>query len=374
MANDTSYGTEAWVNVNNAKVSDNSRAVATLINQTSNYLKATNFGFSIPSGATIDGIEIKIERLCTGDHCTDGDRARIVKSGTIGSSNKIVTWPSTEAIQTLGSSTDLWGETWTVDDINASTTGFVVAAKDVDGGENNIFSVDHITMTVYYTEGASTTPTPDIAVGQYKPSPILINNSFSISTDSEKTFYEKGDVLDLTFSVTARQDDIVGQLLELQYYEKPANITCDDQNRSGYPILNIDLTSADAKYGQKVFKIKNGNNQYVSLNVGKDKSSSVIFSILVNSPLEKDAAYCVRLVKPGLAGESGEPLNIYDSDSVPEINIEGHIPPPPPVILYKVNFKKIKIEGSTIIIIGRGKQFLDKIKNVIRWEKIRITD
>ena len=61
--NDASIGTVSWSNTGNAVSSNNS--YATVANATSNYLTLTNFGFAIPGGATIDGIEVSIEKSRT---------------------------------------------------------------------------------------------------------------------------------------------------------------------------------------------------------------------------------------------------------------------------------------------------------------------
>ena len=54
MANDNAVGTVAWVNPDNAKISNNAYATVNSAQSTSYYLKATNFGFSIPTGAPIN--------------------------------------------------------------------------------------------------------------------------------------------------------------------------------------------------------------------------------------------------------------------------------------------------------------------------------
>lgn len=178
-ANDASVGTRTWSNVGspgNAGASDNAYSQVTTDGgpKTSQYLKATNFGFSIPAGSTINGIEVNLERKKTlGDGDVTHNQARIVKAGTISTSDKTVTWPTTEAVQTLGSSSDLWGETWTADDINSSTTGFAVSVNVDDGGGPTATAfVDHITMTVTYTQSSTS----------YK----LTNNSSTLSPVNSK--------------------------------------------------------------------------------------------------------------------------------------------------------------------------------------------
>src|SRR5437870_5126048 len=58
---DSGIGTVAWVNPGNATTSDNVYATATPggPNKASHFLKCTGFGFSIPSNATIQGIQVE---------------------------------------------------------------------------------------------------------------------------------------------------------------------------------------------------------------------------------------------------------------------------------------------------------------------------
>jgi len=156
VVDDGSFGSVAWNNPNNAKVSDNSYATATQSSTTTHYLKGTNFGFAIPSGAIIKGIVAEIERSYSGsDPMNPIDaRVRIVKSnGLIGSTDKISgsTWPISDSYQLYGSSSDLWGETWTYSDINNSNFGFVISASTEGPFGADIAQIDHIRMTVYYT-------------------------------------------------------------------------------------------------------------------------------------------------------------------------------------------------------------------------------
>lgn len=121
-----------------------------------NYLRASNFGFSIPSGSTINGIEVVSEQK----YNTFGDLLEglvyIVKAdGTIGTINKANTSTfiglSDEPGITYGSSSDLWGESWTYSDINDPDFGIVITPY-CDGCAFTIFYIDHIRITVYYTE------------------------------------------------------------------------------------------------------------------------------------------------------------------------------------------------------------------------------
>lgn len=156
MADDSGVGTLIWNNPDNAKTSDNvyTTAVGGRYGGISHYLKATNFGFSVPTGAIINGILVQFERKATGATVAD-NRVRIVKAGAIKTTDrkKAGYWSTTEAYYTYGSSSDLWGETWTAAQINASNFGVVLSTLDPPACTS---WVDHIRIKVYYTEVALT--------------------------------------------------------------------------------------------------------------------------------------------------------------------------------------------------------------------------
>ena len=158
MADDATVGTVAWTTPDNAKVSDNVYATAGLD------------GGSSPTDTNV----------------------RIVKSdGTIGTTNKgtSTALPATDAYRSYGASSDLWGETWTSADINdidfglvvsytssgivshylkATNFGFSIPAgatingivAEIEANEDHPGfayhpAVDHIRITVYYTDAVT---------------------------------------------------------------------------------------------------------------------------------------------------------------------------------------------------------------------------
>lgn len=154
-------GVAAWSNPGNITSSDDSRATVILPSSgnASGYLKATNFGFAIPSGATILGIVPEIERSTGGGDVSD-DVVSIVKGGTIQAESRAKfgsRWPSSDAYASYGSATDLWGATWAYTDINASTFGVAIQAFNYDVGPSVEARVDHVRITVYYQDAAGQT-------------------------------------------------------------------------------------------------------------------------------------------------------------------------------------------------------------------------
>lgn len=160
MASDSAVGFHVWGTPNNAKVSDNTYAtIFASSTGDSQYLKATNFGFAIPSGATINGVSVAVERdrnVSLGNSIAEKS-IKLVKGGTVSGNDKSTgaAWPNTEATITYGGAADLWGLTLTDTDINASTFGVVVQAAFTVIAPKGICDayVDLITITIDYTTG-----------------------------------------------------------------------------------------------------------------------------------------------------------------------------------------------------------------------------
>ena len=147
--------TYLWSQPQAAQSSDSMYATCTLNNMnlnTSRYLKATGFGFSIPTTASICGIEVKVERSRLGIWPITDNGIRVLKYNAVTGTNYAavnLAWGSTDSVVTYGSNSDLWGTTWTPAQINASSFGAAVSVK------KNLFSlasakVDQITIKVFY--------------------------------------------------------------------------------------------------------------------------------------------------------------------------------------------------------------------------------
>lgn len=157
-------GLNTWSTPSNALTSDNTyTAFAHFGSRTvSNELRVTNFGFNIPTGAVILGVTVEVDRTALNSGVYDSV-VKLIKAGTTSGNNKPNTtvWPISEATQTYGSATDLWGLSFSASDINASDFGFAFQAS-VDYA--NGAYVDQIRMRIsyaVYTEGIiNNTPKP----------------------------------------------------------------------------------------------------------------------------------------------------------------------------------------------------------------------
>ena len=187
-ANNAAIGTVAWTNPGNVTAADGTSTTAALTNGAfTNYIQGSNYGFAIPSGNVINGIEVIINRKTSannGSRVTSDNIVKIVKNGSILGNNNAATgvgYPTTLTIATYGSPTDKWGLTWLASDINASNFG---AALSVTANNNLTASVDYIQIKVYYT------PSPTISsftatsacIGS-TPSIVITGNHFTGATN-----------------------------------------------------------------------------------------------------------------------------------------------------------------------------------------------
>lgn len=154
----TSENAEAWVSPGNI-VSDNATEASITAStydtpDISQLLVASNFGFSIPASAIIDGIVVEVDRRSI--IASSGKDFRVqLATGTafanLVGSNKAVPatiWPTTSGVATYGSSTDTWGAGLSVSQINAA--GFAVMLSCQANIANADVGVDYIRVTVHY--------------------------------------------------------------------------------------------------------------------------------------------------------------------------------------------------------------------------------
>ena len=158
----TSGGSETandWTDPSNVNANDGSNASITAATydagDVSFRLYSRTFGFAIPVGATINGIEVHIERFCDAGAAEDFRVQLVDGDGFIVGTNKadtVTAWPGTATLVTYGDSTDLWGLTtteWTPTVIN--DTAFGVAVSAAATANNTDVHVDYIQITVHYT-------------------------------------------------------------------------------------------------------------------------------------------------------------------------------------------------------------------------------
>ena len=155
----TGAGSVTWPNSGNVIASDRSYATAAFSGfSATKALHAAGYGFSIPAGATIDGIVLEIERKASGanEARDNGGGVDLLNSSSTEVGDKGDTgtnYPTSDAYATYGSSADLWGVSWAASDINSANFGGSLGCTNLVS--TTTVSVDHMRIIVYYTPAAS---------------------------------------------------------------------------------------------------------------------------------------------------------------------------------------------------------------------------
>ena len=160
-------GSYAWSSPSNILTSNDVRASVSVPGPgyiESNKLYITGFGFSIPSGATIDGILAEWEVYADSTGPGGTYPIGLTKNGTTiaadsGASKSIASGPP-DIAQSQGGATDKWtgggySGVWTDSEINASTFGLVLG---IYGTAAVTVSFDFARLTIYYTAAAAGQP------------------------------------------------------------------------------------------------------------------------------------------------------------------------------------------------------------------------
>lgn len=151
-------------NPDNIKTSNNQRAISSTVGDN---ISTNVYNFDIPGESVINGIEVSLEARKNG-FC-QRERACLYLSGDNGTvwTNYSITKCSTyvtESSVIFGSSSDLWGRIWTLDEIN--NTNFIVTVQHESkvGPGACTFEADHVQARVTYTPPSPvldfTPPTP----------------------------------------------------------------------------------------------------------------------------------------------------------------------------------------------------------------------
>jgi hypothetical protein len=121
------------------------------------FLNGTNFGFAIPGTATIKGIVVGVTRSVnsTSSFTVTDYNVSLMKHGALVGDNLATStvYTTTLTNEDHGTSSELWGETWTPADINDAEFGvlFSVRRTNTSTTITRAVRVDYINITVYYS-------------------------------------------------------------------------------------------------------------------------------------------------------------------------------------------------------------------------------
>jgi hypothetical protein len=301
-------GTVDWSGAANINAEDGATADVTLGTGAagiySYYLQGTNFQFSIPSDATINGVVVEVKKKSPtgGSHFYD-QSVRLMQGGDIVGDDKADagSWPQGFGVTTYGSSSDLWGLSWTPSQINSYQFGVVFAARDT-ADSSAVGSVDYIRVTVYYTTPtptptpipptATVTPTPTAVPPTVTPTPVPPTPTATPVPPTATPTATPTTVPSAGFPTAATTDSSIGTA----DWSNPTNIEANDTNIAG--ALSIPANGGISYYlVGTAFNFGIPSNaviQGISLTVRKQGNATYVFD------------YSVKLIKGGVIGGTNE--------------------------------------------------------------------
>lgn len=205
-------GKAEWTNPDNAKTSNDVRAQSGVEQSTySDWLRCTNFGFDaddIPAGATIVGIEMKLERKAIINNYVFDSAIYLRDAGGQTGDNKITftVWTNADVEEIHGDSTDDWNAGLSDSDVRAITFGVDISARNTFTLSSVWCYIDCVSIRVHFTFPYDwITPTSD-------------NDPDTAWTDEDKIW----DDNEATFGFNFPAGDSWGSFVELYH----AAISC----------------------------------------------------------------------------------------------------------------------------------------------------
>ncbi len=193
-----------------------------------------NYDFSLPNGAAIDGIEVRLDakvdsnsgapKMCV-QISWDGGTTWTAAKSTPGSLT------TSETTYILGSSSDTWGRTWS--DTNFTNSNFRLRVVNVASKTARDFSLDWAAVKVYYSGGISSTN--DQAPFDYGATSLTVsgNKGYVASGGYLYSF----DLSNIDSKSPASGLDMIGCRIELDGYDckagSPATAKKYDAGQTG---------------------------------------------------------------------------------------------------------------------------------------------
>lgn len=239
-----------WIDPENVKFTDNQLCSSTLQpNMTcfqdqcywSRYLDCQNFGFSIPGGALIKGIQLDLTGFSNINSSIIDNEIFLLKNNLISGSNMALSgyWPITTTLRSYGGGTELWGTTWTATDIDSANFGVYIKVKNMTS----------LTPTVYI-DGISITVTYELATGVFTQT----------STSSPLTVYANQSSEELSINFHIQKENKITQLTLYDIQGKK----CFSKGLTGNPgnLAQEKINTSQLKSGIYFVNVNSDNKLY----------------------------------------------------------------------------------------------------------------
>ena len=162
-------GNSNWNNPEYSYASDNLYMTTTTTGEDGATVKLYNFGIPIPSGSTINGIEVGIEAKISMAKGLRKVRARLMyneRTSETTTYNETAPLTTSDTYYTLGYPTDTWGRNWNV--VDFSNDNFAVRVTS-NMNKDYTISLNHVRVKVYYTPPPPPPPPPRAVGGTVYP-------------------------------------------------------------------------------------------------------------------------------------------------------------------------------------------------------------
>lgn len=151
LAEDADQSGTGWTNETNVYTSNDSDASS---GDTTSWLQVKKHRFELPNGAIVRGIEVSIEGSTSSASSGEGQvDVELTKDGSSGAGTEKSTQQlgvsGTDLVLVIGSSTDLWGTTWSKDEVESDNFGVRIQKS----AGTVAVDVDHVQMRIYYDCG-----------------------------------------------------------------------------------------------------------------------------------------------------------------------------------------------------------------------------
>jgi len=236
-----------------------------------------NYNFSLPTGTTIDGIEVRLDAKV--DSSTGGPKMCVQLSwdeGTTWTTAKSTsTLTTSRATYILGGASDVWERVWDYTDFNNSN--FRVRIINVASNISRDFSLDWVGVKVYYSGGSLSTN--DQAPFDYGATALNVsgNRGYTVSGGYLYTF----DLSNIDNKSSANGLDMVGCRIELDGYDcragSPASVKKYDPGETGTTWGNTsgaihndcsDGGNIELYATNDIYPVRVGTNTYIYVAVG----------------------------------------------------------------------------------------------------------
>lgn len=178
------------------------------------------YGFSIPAGATINGIEVRTDWYLDGNGGTNSLGVELSGDGGLSwttTGYKDVTETDKEHVVSFGGSSDTWGRTWSASDFSNDSFRVKVTANTTSSGRD--FFLDWIPVRVYYTP---------LTTGTLIVKKHVDNDNGGSMEAGDFNLHVSASDIDVSGSPAAGDEDGVSYTLEAGDY------TVSEDNVSGY--------------------------------------------------------------------------------------------------------------------------------------------